>query len=75
MATSKIHFGFGRIIVLLKRLVNSDLETFESLYMEAHPMLPSHLSRQLNCLLQNPASYEEDTEFLGEIIQELKNLE
>lgn len=75
MATSKIHFGFGRIIVLLKRLVNSDLETFESLFMEAEPLLPHHLARQLNCLLQNPATYEEDTEFLDEIIQELKALE
>jgi len=73
MATSSINFRFGRIIVLLKRLTNSKAETAEVLFMEAQDLLPKSLCDSLFELIQHPAKYEDDTEFLDEIILELKS--
>ena len=74
MSSRTIHFGFGRIIVLLKRLNHSSLENFELLYYESRDMLPSHLITQLDKLVKSPSLYEDDFEFLEEIIQDLKAL-
>ena len=73
MATSSINFRFGRIVVLLKRLSNSEAETAEVLFMEAQEILPKSLSDKLFELIQHPVKYEDDVEFLDEIILELKS--
>lgn len=72
MATTSINFRFGRIIVLLRKLTRSTAETSEVLYLEASSILPTALSKKISTLLDNPIKYEEDFEFLDEIIQDLK---
>jgi len=73
MATRSINFRFGRIVVLLRRLTNSRAETAEVLFMEAQEILPKSLCDNLFELIQHPAKYEDDIEFLDDIILELKS--
>ena len=72
MATKSLNFRFGRIVVLLKRLTNSQAETAHVLFMEAQGLLPQSLCDRLFELIEHPSKYEDDTEFLDDIILELK---
>lgn len=67
-----INFKFGRIISLLQRLTHSNSANPEYLYMEVRDRLPEPLTDQLFELISNPVNYEDDDQFLNEIIQGLR---
>lgn len=68
-----INFKFGRIIALMQRLTHSNSADAEYLYIEVKDILPEPLSNQIFELISNPFDYEDDYEFLDEIIQGLKS--
>lgn len=60
------------VINLLQRLTHSSSRNLEQLYLESRDLVSPLLANDLLDLCSNTARYEDDNEFLDEIIQELK---
>ena len=60
------------IIHLLQRLTHSNSTNLEQLYYESRDLLSPLLAADLLTLCSNPARYDDDQDFLEDIIQELK---
>ena len=60
------------VINLLQRLTHSSSRNLEQLYLESRDLVSPLLANDLLDLCSNTARYEDDIEFLDEIIQELK---
>lgn len=66
------NYLLSEVISLLQRLTQSNSRNLEYLYLESRDIVSPLLANDLLNLCSNTARYAEDTEFLNDIIQELK---
>lgn len=67
------NYKFKKIISLLQQLTHSNSVDAEILYSESKGLLSFSLDERLFEVISNPAKFEEEDEFLNDIIRDLKD--